>query len=73
MLLKEGAKIVSLKSFVTLGHVITEHNLGSPSNILRVEEYEFFSNSVSWTDAPGKYYVATVDRSMVKAYIDRMR
>lgn len=61
--LKNGCRIVSLKSFVPPGHVISEHNIENPVNILRVEQKEFGSNCVSWTDAPGVYFVSTVDRN----------
>ncbi|KAK7202534.1 histone methylation protein DOT1-domain-containing protein [Myxozyma melibiosi] len=68
--LKDGTKIVSLKSFVPPGHKITQHNAESPINLLKVEEREFYSGSVSWTDAPGSYYVSTVDRSRMKKFAE---
>ena len=68
--LKEGTQIISLKSFVPPNHVITPRNVDSPVNLLRVEEKEYFSGCVSWTNAPGRYYVATVDRSMLRAFLD---
>ena len=68
--LKEGTQIISLKSFVPPNHVITPRNVDSPVNLLRVEEKEYFSGCVSWTNAPGRYYVATVDRSMLRAFFD---
>lgn len=64
--LKNGCRIVSLKSFVPPGHVISEHNIENPINILRVEQKEFGSNCVSWTDAPGVYFVSVVDRNRLK-------
>jgi [histone H3]-lysine79 N-trimethyltransferase len=66
--LKEGCHIVSLKSFVPHGHKMQARNMGSPINLLDVKELEYFSNSVSWTDAPGKWYVQTKDSSKVKAF-----
>lgn len=69
--LKEGCCIVSLKSFVPAGHKITARNLNSPYNILRVEEKEYFSGCVSWTNAPGTYYVSKKDTSQLQAFAFR--
>jgi [histone H3]-lysine79 N-trimethyltransferase len=66
--LKEGCQIVSLKSFVPHGHKMQARNMGSPINVLDVKELEYFSNSVSWTDAPGKWYVQTKDSRKVEAF-----
>ncbi|ODQ64612.1 DOT1-domain-containing protein [Nadsonia fulvescens var. elongata DSM 6958] len=71
--LKDGCKIVSLKSFVPPGHVISEHNIESPLNILEVQRYEFYSSNVSWTDAPGPFYISTVNRSRIQKYLSRRR
>lgn len=71
--LKEGCKIVSLKSFVPSGHVISDHNVESPLNLLTVEAKEFSSGSVSWTMTPGPYFISVVDRSRIKAYLDGSR
>ncbi|KAK9353111.1 histone methylation DOT1 [Lipomyces doorenjongii] len=68
--LREGTKIVSLKSFVPPGHNITAHNVESPINLLKVDEREFFTGSVSWTDAPGKYYISTIDRSRITKFLN---
>lgn len=59
--LKDGAKIVSLKPFVPLGHRIASRTLGDPVNMFTQKEYEYFSDSVSWTDQSGKYYIAEKD------------
>lgn len=67
--LPEGAKIVSLKSFVPPGHTISAHNIESPMNILKVYHREFGHDSVNWTPAAGDYYIAVVDRSRLAAYI----
>ena len=61
--LKEGCKIVSLKSFVPSGHKITTRNLDSVCNVLDVVEKRYYSACVSWTDAPGTYYISIKDRS----------
>ncbi len=66
--LKEGCQIVSLKSFVPHGHKMQVRNMGSPLNLLEVKELEYFSNSVSWTDAPGKWFVQTKDAAKVEAF-----
>lgn len=68
--LKEGCRIMSLKSFVPPGHVISDHNIESPLNILAVEKKEFPSNSVSWTSTQGPYYISVVDRSQIKKYLE---
>ncbi|KAL9123351.1 MAG: hypothetical protein Q9187_000078 [Circinaria calcarea] len=69
--LKEGCRIVSLKSFVPASHKITARNLNSPYNVLRVEEKEYFSGCVSWTNAPGTYYVSTKDTRQLRAFVSR--
>src|SRR6266536_3086771 len=69
--LKNGCKIISLKSFVPHGHQISSRNLGNPVNLLDVVPGEYHSNSVSWTDAGGSYFMATKDESRLKAYEER--
>ena len=71
--LKEGCQIVSLKSFVPQGHKIAARNVGSPANLLRDRERRYFSDSVSWTDAPGTFHVATKDRSALEAFLKRQQ
>lgn len=66
--LKEGCKIVSLKSFVPSGHKITSRNLDNPCNVLDVTEKIYYSACVSWTDAPGTYYVSIKDRSKLSSF-----
>ena len=70
--LKEGCKIVSLKSFVPHGHKITTRNLNSPVNLLEVESKQYWSDSVSWTDAAGTYYVARKDSNKLRSFTDKM-
>jgi len=65
---KEGCRIVSLKSFVPSGHKITSRNLYRACNVLQVTEKRYFSSCVSWTDAPGTYYVSVKDSSRVEAF-----
>jgi len=69
--LKDGCKIVSLKSFVPDGHKITSRNRDNPVNLLSVKKGEYFSKSVSWTDAGGTYFIATKDEKLVKKFMDR--
>ncbi|KAI9698724.1 MAG: Nucleosomal histone H3-Lys79 methylase [Candelina mexicana] len=66
--LKEGCQIVSLKSFVPSGHKLTTRNMGSPVNLLEVQEKQYFSASVSWTDAGGTYCVARKDTSRLRRF-----
>lgn len=70
--LKEGTKIISLKSFVPKNHKINQRTLNMPESILSVAEYEYFSEAVSWTNNGGLYYIATVDRSRLKPYFEEM-
>lgn len=69
--LKDGCRIISLKSFVPPTHTISEHNIESPLNLLSVERKEFPSNSVSWTSTQGPYFISTLDRSRLKRYLER--
>ena len=66
--LKEGAKVVSLKSFKPEGHKNEALTAGAIYNILDVVKKEYHSEHVSWTDARGNYYVSTKDSSRVKAF-----
>ena len=67
--LKDGCQVVSLKSFVPSDHKITARNLNSPYNVLRVKEKRYFSNSVSWTDQGGAYFISTKDSSTVSRFL----
>ncbi len=66
--LKEGCQIVSLKSFVPAGHKITSRNINHACNVLDVMEKRYYSACVSWTDAPGSYYLAKKDSSRLKSF-----
>lgn len=70
--MKEGCKIVSLKSFVPAGHKIQSRNLNSPINLLQVKQKNYWSNSVSWTDVGGTYHIATKDSSRLKAFVENL-
>lgn len=67
--LKEGCQIVSLKSFVPAGHKITSRNINHACNVLDVMEKRYYSACVSWTDAPGSYYLAKKDSSRLKSFL----
>ncbi|RFU34936.1 hypothetical protein B7463_g1421, partial [Scytalidium lignicola] len=64
--LKNGCKIISLRSFVPHDHKITARNRDDPVNVLDVVKGEYFDKSVSWTDVGGEYFVATKDDQRLK-------
>ncbi|KAK6611531.1 Histone-lysine N-methyltransferase, H3 lysine-79 specific [Botrytis cinerea] len=66
--LKEGCKIVSLKTFVPDGHVINSYNEHNPINLLRVEKKTYAEGDVSWHSNGGDYYVTTKDSTIVAKY-----
>lgn len=66
--LKEGCKVVSLKSFVPQNRKISNYNNNDPSNILEVEKKTYSTKSVSWKDEGGDYYIATKDSSRLQLY-----
>ncbi|KAF2718899.1 DOT1-domain-containing protein [Polychaeton citri CBS 116435] len=61
--LKEGAKVVSLKSFGYLneGEEVEARNEFSMCNTFVQRQYDYFSDHVSWTNQSGYYYIATKD------------
>ncbi|KAL9599749.1 MAG: hypothetical protein Q9219_003632 [cf. Caloplaca sp. 3 TL-2023] len=67
--LKEGCRIVSLKSFVPAGHKISSRNLNSAYNVLEVVKKNYYSGCVSWTDAPGSYFVSKKDSSSLRKFM----
>ncbi|KAL4802267.1 S-adenosyl-L-methionine-dependent methyltransferase [Aspergillus unguis] len=71
--MKEGCQIVSLKSFVPVDHKIQSRNLNSPINLLSVKRNHYWSNSVSWTDVGGTYFIATKDSSRLKRFVEDSR
>ncbi|SPO30074.1 related to protein-lysine N-methyltransferase [Ustilago trichophora] len=68
--LPDGAQIVSLKPFVPPDFRLTQRTLSSPLAILRVTERLYTSGCVSWADGGGKYYIQTVDRSLVREFLE---
>ena len=71
--LKDGCRIVSLRSFVPAGHRITDRNSENPYNLLDVEEKRYYSNCVSWTSQSGTYFVSTKDSKRVENFFKRVR
>ena len=69
--LKDGCRVVSLKSFVPADHKITARNLNSPYNVLVVEKKRYYSNCVSWTNEGGSYYISTKDSKTVETFLRR--
>lgn len=63
---KNGCKIVSLRSFVPHDHKITARNRDDPVNVLDVVKGEYYDKSVSWTDVGGDYFIATKDDQRLK-------
>jgi H3 lysine-79-specific histone-lysine N-methyltransferase len=70
--LKEGTQIISLKSFVPVGHKLNERTAHAPESILRVKKYPYYTEAVSWTHNGGTYYISTVDRGPVQRFYQRM-
>jgi len=66
--LKEGCKVVSLKSFVPANHKIRSYNLNNPVNLLDVERKRYSTKSVSWKDDGGYYFIATKDSKRLQSY-----
>jgi H3 lysine-79-specific histone-lysine N-methyltransferase len=69
--LREGCRVVSLKSFVPIDWKIKTRNVHDPRNLLRVERKEYFSGGVSWTHDGGEYFVATKDSSMLQDFLKK--
>lgn len=67
--LKDGCQVVSLKPFVPVGHKMSVRNYGSTANLFVQRRFEYFSESVSWTDRSGEYYIAKKDRRPLAAFM----
>ncbi|RKF78938.1 Histone-lysine N-methyltransferase, H3 lysine-79 specific [Golovinomyces cichoracearum] len=65
---KDGCRIISLKSFLPYGQQISTRNLWDPANLLDVTEAEYHSRSVSWTNAGGRYYIARKDEKRLMCF-----
>ena len=66
--LKDGCRVVSLKSFVPPGYKISERNSESPINLFSVHSRIYFSSCVSWTSQGGSYYISTKDSSRIQTF-----
>jgi H3 lysine-79-specific histone-lysine N-methyltransferase len=66
--LPDGARIVSLKSFIAPDRRITKRTASSVENILSVKEHVYERGSVSWTATSGAWFIHTVDRQAVKQF-----
>ncbi|CAG9855378.1 unnamed protein product [Phyllotreta striolata] len=71
--LKDGAKIVSSKSFCPLNFRITDRNLSDIGTIMHVSEMSPLRGSVSWTGKPVSYYLHIIDRTKLERYFQRLK
>ena len=72
--LKPGARVVSLKPFVPIGHKMAVRNIDSVVNQFVQQPLEYFSGCVSWSnDGNGTWYVATKDARPLRDFRKRMR
>ena len=69
--LKDGARIVSLKSFVPEGWRLDERKRESILGMLEVEKKSFWSGCVSWTGSGGDYFVATKDTKRIERVLGK--
>lgn len=51
--LKEGAKVISLKSFKTENSVTSKRNLNDVASIFDVAQHDWVKGDVSWGDGTG--------------------
>ncbi|KAI0217442.1 Nucleosomal histone H3-Lys79 methylase [Massospora cicadina] len=68
--LKDGCRIISLKSFAPLDVKVNSRNAGDPESIMRIKRYEYGSDSVSWTANPGQFYIHTIDRGPLRRFLE---
>ncbi|XP_049538313.1 histone-lysine N-methyltransferase, H3 lysine-79 specific isoform X3 [Anopheles darlingi] len=71
--LKDGARIVSSKSFCPLNFRITDRNLSDIGTIMHVKEMSPLQGSVSWTGKPVSYYLHVIDRTKLERYFQRLK
>lgn len=71
--LKDGARIVSSKSFCPLNFRITDRNLSDIGTIMHVSEMSPLRGSVSWTGKPVSYYLHIIDRTKLECYFQRLK
>lgn len=70
--LKDGARIVSSRSFCPLNFRITDRNLSDIGTIMHVSELHPLNGSVSWTNKPVTYYLHIIDRTKLERYFARV-
>ncbi|XP_018022161.1 histone-lysine N-methyltransferase, H3 lysine-79 specific isoform X2 [Hyalella azteca] len=71
--LKDGARIISSKSFCPTNFRITDRNLSDIGTIMHVSELTPLSGSVSWTGKPVSYYLHIIDRTKLERYFLRVK
>ncbi|KAK7074839.1 Histone-lysine N-methyltransferase, H3 lysine-79 specific [Halocaridina rubra] len=71
--LKDGARIVSSKSFCPLNFRITDRNLTDIGTIMHVSELSPLKGSVSWTGKPVSYFLHIIDRTKLERYFQRLK
>ncbi|XP_067001599.2 histone-lysine N-methyltransferase, H3 lysine-79 specific [Anabrus simplex] len=71
--LKDGARIVSSKSFCPLNFRITDRNLSDIGTIMHVSEMTPLRGSVSWTNKPVSYYLHVIDRAKLERYFQGLK
>ncbi|TKA36873.1 hypothetical protein B0A54_12715 [Friedmanniomyces endolithicus] len=72
--LKPGARVVSLKPFVPVGHKMAMRNVDSVVNQFVQQSFEYFSEMVSWSaQGNGHWYVATKDARPLIQFKRRMK
>ncbi|KAG8292492.1 hypothetical protein J6590_037622 [Homalodisca vitripennis] len=71
--LKDGARIVSSKSFCPLNFRITDRNLSDIGTIMHVSEMVPLKGSVSWTGKPVSYYLHVIDRTKLERYFQKYK
>lgn len=71
--LRDGARIVSSKSFCPLNFRITDRNLSDIGTIMHVSEMTPMKGSVSWTGKPVSYYLHSIDRTKLERYFQRLK
>lgn len=71
--LRDGAKIVSSKSFCPLNFRITDRNLSDIGTIMHVSELSALEGSVSWTGKPVSYYLHIIDRTKLERYFQKLK
>lgn len=71
--IKEGCKIVSLKPFISDDWKLKERTIQNPKNVLvHLAMKNYWSNSVSWTDEGGTYFIAKKDSTKVQRFHRRL-